>query len=275
MNTLQVCNRRQHQGVVLLAVLWVTMALAAIAISVSQLTRLQVKSNAHQFSLSDRKSLSTSTMRLALDWLTQHKIMPDRRMSFAAAFNNQAVTVSVTPANGLVDLNNAPVALIGALMETSLGVHSGEAMALAANIEAFRKRSGADKRPLGITSMEQLSEIPGLDLLRIERLRRSVTVHYRGNGRVNPLAATDDVLLAITRGNEAMVQNIINRQNSALGLETMSIEPTWIETSPASVVYIFAYRDSDIGKRNIHWIVGLWPNAIDGTPWTVLSANTY
>lgn len=267
--------RRRHKGIVLLAVLWVTMALAAIAISVSQLTRLQVKSNIQQYSLSDRMSLAASAMRLTLDWLTQHKIMPDRRLFFVTTFNNQPITVSVTPANGLIDLNNAPVTLIAALIETSLGLHSSEAMALAINIDVYRKHLDIDKKYRGITSLEQLAEIPGLDFLKIEQIRHSVTCHYQGSGRVNPLAANKDVLMAITRGNGTMTQNIINRQNSALGVETMSIEPTWIESNSASVIYISAYRESDFNKKNLHWIVGLWPNAIDGTPWTILSAYTY
>jgi general secretion pathway protein K len=148
---------------------------------------------------------------------------PDARLQrFEATLEGSLVSLRVVPLTGLVDLNAAAEPLLTEMFAVAGGVDRNQASRLAQRIvdwrdaddqsrpegaedaayaaagSAFRTRGGPFECP------EDLLQVLGVDYDLFVRLRPLVTVHLRGNGRVDPSAAPPAVLRILAAGNEQL-----------------------------------------------------------------------
>jgi hypothetical protein len=216
-------SERQDRGIVLVAVLFAVAIMSLMVVAASALTRSGIAGEG----LERRRLASHMALRSGLESAKALIVaMPAaQRVYFEGAplimdlGNGLQAQVTIRDAAGLPDLNRTDLALVDALLGTMLG--AAEAAELFARIAELRTEA-AEKakvagtaqpaKPVGSTtnSQEEKREEPSKPVIfhavdqlmamtepgQAARLSGRFTV-FNPTGLVNPLAAPDDVLLAI------------------------------------------------------------------------------
>jgi len=154
-------------------------------------------------------------------------------------YGGGTIAVALVDENGKVDLNLSPLELLDSLFATR-GIDADLRAQLVAEIDRRRKTStqsspltlGRIQVPIaGLSSrnafysVEDLRSVPGLTRADFERLRPFLTV-FSQSGRINPLTAPREVLLAIPGINPVEVQALLEaRTNFGTNLNPASLPP--------------------------------------------------
>lgn len=229
-------SERQDRGIVLVAVLFAVAIMSLMVVAASALTRSGIASEG----LEQRRLASHLALRSGLESAKALIVATPaaQRAFFEGApvvmdlGNGLQAEVTICDAAGLPDLNRTELALVDALLGAMLG--AAEAAELSARIAEWRSDAAAKAKAAGTAqpakpvdsatnSQEEKREEPpqpvifhAVDQLKAmtepdlaARLSGRFTV-FNPTGLVNPLAAPDDVLLAIpgfTRGDLAAIKS--------------------------------------------------------------------
>ena len=262
-----VCSQR---GVVLVAVLWIVMALSIIVTGLSRSVRDEAKMISAARQGAHASALGDAAIQLVLQQMAVDSKPVDRMVTVQVQYQGQQMAVQVMPLNGLVDINSAQPALLARLLVVAGGLPESAAGSLAQAIVDYREQRTAQGVPRRFEAVEDLMRVPGVDYDLYARLSSLVTADVRGGGTVNPMAAPPAVLQVLAGGNATMAQQIDTlRQSGQTGVDLTGLDATFIGTGTVRRYRMQARVSvADGGAFVITRYVDVNPRSRDGLPWT-------
>lgn len=259
----------------LIAVLWVVAALSILVTGFSRLTRdeLGLVSSTRQGVAA--QAAGDAAIALALQEIAARTAPLSRTLQASIPYHGLLMPVSVMPLNGLVDINSAGVPLLSRVYEAAGGLPADAALALAQATVEVRSRVGPTNRPDRFEAVEDLLRVPGVDYDLYARLSPLLTVYVRTGGRVNPMAAPLEVLIALANGNASVANRIVQeRDRGAEGIDTTALDPSYTAVSPVRRYRVEAKVPlSDGAQMRVVRIVDMGFSPRDGLPWRTLQTE--
>ena len=267
---------RPMRGMVLVMVLWLIAGLSLVLGATLRAVRLEVVAVGQNQANSIGSNLADAAIRLKLQ-----ELFAAKRLSFNSIENSTVeyagkhIDVNVVPLNGLIDLNAAPVGLLTDLFQFGAGMSQSSASQIAASVLEFRGRKDSFGAQIKMQSREDLLQIPGMRYQEYAKLKDCVTVEIVGGGRVNPLAATLEVLTVLARGDGAFAARVLETRPIAKEtVDTTKLSSNFIALEQTSFVAIsarLALEDNIVLNRT--WKVNLRTPA-HGLNWRTLAMET-
>lgn len=279
-------------GLALVAVLWMVAALMVTATGVVHAVRGEVRAVASLRETVAAAAVGEAGLVIAAGELAGAKVRESRLVQTEVVFEQAAVGIRVVPLTGLIDLNSAPEPLLVDLIAVAGDIDRGEASRLAQRIvdwrdaddqpqpegaedaayaaagSAFRTRGG----PFEAT--EDLLQVLGVDFDLYQRLRPLVTVHARGNGRVDPAAAPVPVLRVLAAGNEQIAGAYADaREASGALADTTRFPAAFIARAPTTRYLVEASVQLSNGASLVTRRILDVAAAHQGLPWETLWAE--
>lgn len=264
---------RRHNGMVLIAVLWIVAALSIIVTGMVRSARneLRIVSGTRQALVAD--AIGEAAIQLALQEVLSRAERPTRLERRMMVFQGTQVQVEQMPINGLIDINNASEALLAAMYRVAGGAEAADA--LAAETVRVRSEKSANGRVQEFEAIEDLLRVPGVDYALYARLSRLITVGARGSGKVNPLAAPEAVLRVLTAGNFERAAAIAGQRDAGVsGIDMTAIDSQFLEAFPAQRFVMHARVPVDGGASMvIRRDVDLTGGRQEGLPWRFIDSG--
>lgn len=189
-----------QRGLALVAVLWMVAALSIVVTSISSSVRQEVKAVSASRESLVGQALGQAAIQMVLQDLASKSGGPPQALSYVdTVFRDKPIRVRVLPLTGLIDINNAPPALLAGLFRYA-GVDAKGSEALAAAAVEWRSAKDGRGRPVGFEAPEDLLRVRGVDYTLYARLSGLVTADLQGSGRVSPPAAPEEVLMVLAGG---------------------------------------------------------------------------
>lgn len=221
-----------RRGFALIAVLWIVAALSLIVASLSKAAVQEVRAVSSAKQSVEGESLGLAAIHLVLQEMAATSARPQNWRHVGVTYRGVEVQVRVMPVNGLIDLNNAPQALLASLFAHAGPMDSRRAAALAAAVVETRAARDARGRPIGFEAIEDLLRVPGIDYALYAKISALVTADLVGPGRVNPAAAPTEVLAVIASGDGARAADAAARQRSQRpGVDITALNGEFIDTN--------------------------------------------
>ena len=155
-----VCSQR---GVILVAVLWIVMALSIIVTGLSRSVRDEAKMISAARQGAHASALGDAAIQLVLQQMAVDSKPVDRMVTVQVQYQGQQMAVQVMPLNGLIDINSAQPALLVRLLVVAGGLSDGAAGPLAQAIVDYREQRTAQGAPRRFEAVEDLMRVPGVD----------------------------------------------------------------------------------------------------------------
>lgn len=229
---------RFQRGIALIMVLWAIALLTVIAASYAFETRTEAQLSINLVEKAKAEAAADAGVHRAIADLlqTRDSVFKNSREQRSLRFEDADLRIAVISEHGLIDLNAAPDALIrqaaGRALNALPSTEGVTADSIADSILDWRdadktkRPAGAEdsdyraaERPYGAAdqafiSVSELSLILGIPLDLYRELRKYFTVHTRAS-RVDPQAASRDVLLAIPGLTSEAVESYIEERERA------------------------------------------------------------
>lgn len=280
------------EGMALVAVLWMVAALMVTATGLVYAVRGEVRTVSSFREMAAAGALGDAGIVLAARELAGARNRESRMLQSEVSFEQVAVGVRIVPLTGLIDLNSAPEPLLTDLIAIAGEVDRGRAARLAQRIidwrdaddqsqpdgaeDAAYAAAGSPFRTRGgpFESPEDLLQVLGIDFDLYERIRPLVTVHMRGNGRIDPAAAPLPVLRVLAGGNEQVAGAYAGaREASGALADTTRFPAAFIARTPSSRYLIEASVPLSNGAVLVTRRILDVASAQEGLPWETLWAE--
>jgi general secretion pathway protein K len=282
--------RRQEDGFVIVAVLWILAALAALVSVYSVFVIDTAVGRKLGETRLEAEALIAAGVELAAGALTTRGT--DKKApalgAFAQRIGNAQVEVSFCSEGARIDLNEAKKPLLAGLFVV-LGATSGEVDDYADRIIVWRRptqpgarndEAEASRRPDGagmprrsaFQNVGELRLVPGLPAQLIDRMLPYVTV-FNGRAEIDPMIAAPTVLSALPGMSPARVQEVLDIRKSGDSrrvLDVMGQARSSVATDPRKASRVEIRIGFDNGRRVAAEIVVL---VMDGgsEPYRVLA----
>jgi len=282
----------RHKGLALVAVLWTIAALMVTATGVVYAVRGEVRTVSSFREMAAAAAIGDAGVVLAARDLAGTKNREDRLQQSEISFEQVAIGIRIVPLTGLIDLNSAPEPLLTDLLAVAGEIDRGRASRLAQRIidwrdadeqpqpggaeDAAYAAAGSPFRTRGgpFESPQDLLQVLDVDFDLYERLRRLVTVHVRGNGRVDPAAAPLSVLRVLAGGNEQIATAYAGARGSSGALaDTTRLPAAYVARTPSSRYLIEASVPLSNGAFLVTRRILDVASAREGLPWETLWAE--
>lgn len=259
-----------QQGVVLIAVLWIVMALSIIVTGLSRSVRDEAKMLSMARQGAQASALGDAAIQLVLQQMAVDAKPVDRVTTVQVPYQGRQMDVQVMPLNGLVDLNSAKTPLLARLLTVAGGLPESAAEPLAQAIVDYREQRTAQGASRRFEASEDLMRVPGVSYDLYARLSGLVTADIRSGGAVNPLAAPPAVLQVLAGGNAQLAQQIDSqRQSGQAGIDMTGLDATFIGSGTVRRYRLQARVPvADGGSFLVTRYVDINPRSRDGLPWT-------
>jgi general secretion pathway protein K len=231
MSALNRIRSRRQGGIALIAVLWMVAALSIVVTSMSSSVRQEVKAVSASRQSLVGEAMGQAAIQLVLQDLASR---PDRTQALSyvdTVFRDTPMRVRVLPLTGLIDINNAPPALLASLFRYA-GADAKGAEALAAAAVEWRSAKDGRGRPAGFEAPEDLLRVRGIDYTLYAKLSAVVTADLQGSGRVSPPAAPGEVLTVLASGNAAPpAGRATERDTARAGIDTTALNGEFTDSN--------------------------------------------
>jgi len=263
--------RQNTRGVALVAVLWIVAALSLMVTGLSQAVRSEIRTITTTRQTVVATAIAQAAIQLALQKLKVLAPLPNKVIQIQVTFEGQTLAVEAMPLNGLIDINNAPGALLALLYNTAGHLDMTSATALAQNTTDTRSIQDTRGRPLGFESIEDLMRVPGMSYPLYASIAPLVTADSRSGGRVNPLAAPLPVLAVLAEGNVTNAANFVNqREAGETNPDTTLLNGQYLDTSSSTRMRLEVRVPlSGSGQLVRTSIINLSDNRAQGLPWRI------
>ncbi len=154
---------RYQCGVVLVAVLWIVMALSIIVTGLSRSVRDEAKMLSAARQGAHASALGDAAIQLVLQQMAVDSKPVDRMVTVPVQYQGQQMAVQVMPLNGLVDINSAQPALLARLLVVAGGLPDSAAGSLAQAIVDYREQRTAQGVQRRFEAVEDLMRVPRVD----------------------------------------------------------------------------------------------------------------
>ena len=217
----------------LIAVLWIVAALSVIVASVSQSARQEVRAVSHARQAVQGQALGIAAIQMVLQEMATSSTRSQALEYKMVRFKETDIRVQVMPLTGLIDINNAPVALLSELFVRKASMEPRSAAALADAVVQVRSAQDARRRAIGFEAPEDLLRVPGLDYTLYAKISGLITADVKGSGRVNPQAAPPGVLDVLAGRDAAPVRDAAAGRGAGMpGADTTTLNADFIESNP-------------------------------------------
>lgn len=272
-----------QDGLALVAVLWITAALAILVMSLSQTTRTDTRVVQVHKERVIARNVADGAVQVAGRWLTLNGDEAQRPVTLTATIGEHEVEIDVTPVTGLIDLNHATPALLEQMFVVAAGLSTPEARRLAERIAIWRDQDEstedagwpADALPPRygpFYTVEDLRQVPGVTPAIYDNVSRLLVAHWSVHRSVvSPVAARRDVLLVLSGGDQAGIDRLIaGRAEQAGEPDTSMLNGEFIGRQGASAfrLDVRLVFPADRTYRRTAW-VNLAPRSRGVTPWHV------
>ncbi|MFV0680476.1 general secretion pathway protein GspK [Ottowia sp.] len=247
--------QRRAAGMALIAVLWIVAALSIMVTGLTATVRQHIQVVGTQRDQATGLALGEAAVALVLQ---QMQAKANERVegltTVQVEYAGVPMDVEVAPLDGLISLNGADAALFAALLQTTGGLASGQAQALADELVAWRDaRSDGDgaatQQPRRFEAPEDLLLVPGMDYALYARIAPLVSADLAGVSRVNPAAAPPEVLAVLAQGHEGRVAQYVDQRGSGQpGADTTGFNQAFVGTSGANLYRLQVKVPLDAGK---------------------------
>ena len=282
----------RQRGLALVMVLWMIAALMVTATGVVYAVRGDVRAVSMARELAAAGAFGDAGVVIAARALAGVQQPEGRLQQTEVTFEETAIGIRVVPLSGLVDLNGAGEPLLAELFAVGGGVERSRAAGLAQRIIDWRDAdeqpqpdgaessayaaAGSPFRTRGgpFESPEDLLQVLGIDYDLYEKLRPLVTVHARGDGRVDPAAAPRSVLRVLASGNEQVAAAYASaREASGALADTTRFPAAFITRAQPSRYLIEASVQLSNGAHLVTRKVLELEGPTEGLPWQALWAE--
>ena len=265
----------RHQGMVLIAVLWLVAALSIIVTGLTRSVREEARMMSRARQSVEALGIGDAAIQIVLQGMSAQPAPRGRLNEIDVVYRGVPVSVQVMPLNGLIDINAASLPLLARLYAVAGGLPTEAAEALAQATVAARERKDSAGRAVRFEAGEDLLQVPGIDYSLYARLSGLITADLRGGGKVNPMAAPLGVLAVLADGNVAVAQRIAADRRAGLeGIDTTALNAGVIDNATVRRFRLQARVPLVDGT----WVrvartVDLTPRARDGMPWHTFSSG--
>jgi len=265
-------------------VLWITAALAILVMSLSETTRTDTQVVQLYKERVTARTVADGAIEVGGRWLVFNGAQAQRPQTLSVSVGEHEVEVDVTPETGLIDLNHAGPALLQQMFVVSAGLSAREAGQLAERIVVWRDKgevteeaawpAGADNPPRRgpFYTVQDLRQIPGVTPEIYDSVSRLLIAHWSAHRSVvNPLAASTDVLLVLSGGDQGAVERLTaDRADEEREMDTSILNGEFIGRQGTSAFRLDARVRFPSGReyRRTAWI-NLSPRSRGATPWHV------
>jgi general secretion pathway protein K len=221
-----------QSGMVLIAVLWIVAALSIIVTGLTRSVRQEARVLAQARASVVAQAQGDAALQLVLQDLAARPATPNRLGYIDTTYRSVPVRVEVMPLNGLIDINNAPEALLTRLYTIAAGLPPSTAQTLAQATVQARERKDAKGVAERFEANEDLLRVPGIGYPLYARLAPLVTADLRGAGKVNPMAAPPEVLAVLAAGRADVAARIADaRLAGQEGIDTTGLDAAFIDNN--------------------------------------------
>ena len=275
MTRLHIKRLLHHQGIALIAVLWIVAALSIIVTGVVHSVRSEVRLVSTTRQTIQAVALGEAAIALVLQDMASRPERTTRLVTMDVVYQGSTMAVEIMPLSGLIDINKAPAALLTSLYLVAGEMDAKEAAALAEATVQTRSERDARGREQGFEAVQDLLRVPGVDYDLYARLSRLITADEQGTGQINPQAAPDGVLAVLAQGNTALAGALAARRASgATDIDTAILNGEHISNSSSSRYRLQAYVMLPDGARIVvARSIDLRPDPRLGLPWRIFNAE--
>lgn len=262
-------------GIALVAVLWLVAALSVMLIGLQHVVRGEIRMTGQAQNRVVYGGIADAAIRLALTEMVSVKNLSEKSVrNTAVKVFGQEVKVQIVPLNGLIDLNTASEALLADAYEYAAGLPISEALKLARLTVEARERRGPDAALERFHAVEDLLRIEGVSFDTHAKMRTVATTDIVGGGRVNPLAASTDTLVVLTKGDRVRALQLAeSRQSNPESMDATTLTAQHLQTEPTSYLAVSASvaPQGDVSVTRT-WRVDM-STSVSGVPWRVLGVD--
>jgi len=229
-----------QRGMALIAVLWLVAAVSLIVAGVVRSVRSEAQGAGLQRQVFLASARADAAILLALQNLhARSAALPAGWQTLPVQFEGAAYQVQLAPLNGLIDLNNAPVALLADMYQYAAGLDPQPALGLAQATLSARQLKNAKNIEQGFDAVPDLMRVPGMTYDLYAKVAPLVTAGIKsGSGRVNPLAAPLGVLAVLAAGNTARATQFMSQRNALNRVDSTFFKPESIDMSASTSLKI-------------------------------------
>lgn len=269
----------RHQGVALVAVLWMVAALSVLALGLAATARTEVRSAQGVRDRALAAALGDAAIQLAVLELRSTAEGYEDYREATYLLGDREITVTAAPAGGLVDLNQASEELLAGLFLGSGELEPEQAAELARRVVAWRTpgllvagddyaAAGVAFRPRGgpFAYPEDLLQVLGVNYPLYARVRDLITVRGGGAG-VAARGASEAVLTLLAGGDHELAARIAQRRSDDPATDFTGLDNRFLGGGSAPVYRMEARVR--LGERT--WLRACWldlgAGSPDGAPW--------
>jgi general secretion pathway protein K len=268
-------KKNTDQGVALIAVLWIVAALSILVTGIVQAQRDEVRLTSSGRLAVEASARGSAAIQLALQELASQSAPVASLKRAEIQYAGQTISVEVMPLNGLIDLNRAQEPLLTALFAVAGQLNADRATALAKAVVESRRPGPGRARGPRYEAVEDLLQLPGVDFDLYARLSAVVTTDSQAGGRVNPLAAPEDVLVVLAKGDVGLAARIAAQRDAGqVGIDTTNLTAEFLDNTGTSRLRLRAWVSLADGRRLISSrMVDMKRTPSDGMPWRIFHAE--
>jgi general secretion pathway protein K len=261
----------------LIAVLWLVAAMSLIITGIVQAVRSEVRVVSLHRQSALASPMADAAVLLAMQNMHANKLeLPKGITKIPVEFEGQTFDVWVRPANGLVDINQAPLELIASVYQFAGDLDADLAQKMAHSTVEFRQTKSPKGVAIGFDAPEDLLSVPAMTYSLYAKIKNLVTADLRGSsGRINPMASPLGVMQVLTGGDVARAQALLaQRDADGVLMDTSFFNPSQIEiaSSPNLQFQVQVHlSDANLLQKTINIYWGTDPRS--GLPWRVLSSQ--
>ncbi len=260
----------------MIAVLWIVAALSIIVTGVVHSVRSEVRLINHTRQAVEGMALGEAAIALALQDISVRPERPLQLMKIDVVYLGHAMQVEIMPLTGLIDINTAPGPLLTSLYTVAGAKDAAAAAALAEATVQVRSERDTRGREKGFEATQDLLRVPGFDFDLYARLSPLITAEAQGaGGRVNPQAASKEVLAVLAQGNLALAADLAaQRANGAAAMDTTGLNAPFIGSFASSRYKLHARVALADGMQVVvSRSVDVRPDSRSGLPWRIFNAE--
>ncbi len=218
--------RQSGRGVALVAVLWMTAVLTVLVAGMSYVVRVDAFVVSHLQERARASALLDGALRLAASDLAAAHSAESPSITLEYEIDGVVVTVEAVVSSGFININAASETLLQNMFVYAADLSEQDALTLAQRIIDWRdpdddplpqgaerdvyKREGLSYGPRNAPFQrpDDLLQVLGLSPVVYDSIHDLVTTVGMG-GQINPSAASEQVLAVLTKGDQALSQQII------------------------------------------------------------------
>ena len=269
-------RQRHQQGIALIAVLWIVAALSIIVTGVVHSVRSEVRLINHTRQAVEGLALGEAAIALVLQDISVRPERLTRLTQMDVAYLGHAMQVEIIPLSGLIDINSAPEPLLTSLYTVAGAKDAAAAAALAEATVQVRSQRDARGREKGFEAAQDLLRVPGFDFDLYARLSPLITAEAQGSGgKVNPQAATKEVLTVLAQGNLALAGDLdMQRASGGADIDTTRLNAPFIGNLASSRYKLQARVALADGMQVVvSRSIDVRPDSRTGLPWRIFNAE--